>query len=123
MLDYDGNIVYCENVNSRKAFLDTYETKVMVQNAVTKEYPYKYILKDGTTQDRIAKVFVERGTWGMKWFPFIHYIRTNIVVNFNEEIGERVNTWKGGCIGCGYLMLKGETPVETLKRMERDRKF
>lgn len=52
-----------------------------------------------------------------------HRIRTNIEVTFNEGTGERVNTWKGGSTSCGYGMLKGETPEQSLRRMERDYKF
>jgi hypothetical protein len=39
------------------------------------------------------------------------------------EVGERTGSWKGGTIGCGYTMLEGETPLQTLRRMEKERKF
>ena len=38
-------------------------------------------------------------------------------------VGERVNSWKGGTVGCSYSMLKGETPEQTLRRMEKEREF
>ena len=37
--------------------------------------------------------------------------------------GERNGSWKGGVLGCGWDMLKGETPLDTLRRMERERRF
>jgi hypothetical protein len=50
-------------------------------------------------------------------------VRTSIWVTFNEEIGERVETWKGGTTGCGCDIRTGETPEMTLRRMEKERKF
>jgi len=84
---------------------------------------YLYQLKSGKVQERTATVSVGRMTWGRKWFPFLKKIRTSIDVTFSDEVGERSGSWKGGCIGCGYDMLKNETPMQCLRRMERDRKF
>lgn len=39
------------------------------------------------------------------------------------EVGESTGGWKGGTLGCGYEMKPGETPLETLRRMECERKF
>ncbi len=50
-------------------------------------------------------------------------IRRDIEVNFSSEIGERVGSWKGGVLGTGYEMKKGETPYQTLKRMENEKRF
>jgi hypothetical protein len=50
-------------------------------------------------------------------------IRTSIWVTFNEEIGERVGSWKGGVTGAVTDILPGETPEMTLRRMEKERKF
>ena len=47
----------------------------------------------------------------------------SIGVSFDGEVGEETGSWKGGCVGCGYEMLPGEVPLDTLRRMERDRKF
>lgn len=46
-----------------------------------------------------------------------------IDVQFSDEVGERTGSWKGGTIGCGYNMLPGESPLDTLRRMEAERKF
>lgn len=88
-------------------------------------YDYTYRLKNGTIQNRKAEVYVDRMTWRMRWWPLLpfHKSRTCINVKFNEEVGEGIDTWKGGCVGCGYEMKYGETPLETLRRMESERTF
>lgn len=88
--------------------------------------PYHYVLKNGTVQERTATVYVEEREWRWRWFtrlPWPRMIRRSISVEFDGEVGERTGSWKGGCIGCGYDMLLEEHPLETLKRMERERIF
>ncbi len=112
-------------------------------------YPYTYVLKDGTIQQRMATICVEEREWrwrSFKWLPFPKMIRKTIDVEFSyngqihrevliekkgyplknkqlSEIGEQTGSWKGGTIGCGYSMKPGESPLDTLRRMERERKF
>ena len=102
-------------------YTEEYRKKLWLEN-----YNYTYILKDGTEQRRIATVGVEEREWRwhwFKWFPYIRKIEKVIDVSFNEGIGEETGSWKGDCMGCGYEMLPGETPYDTLSRMERERKF
>lgn len=92
----------------------------------TFDFPYSYKLKRGEIQNRTASVYVERRAWRPKWFTWTSLFekeRQNIDVQFSDEVGERTGSWKGGCIGCGYEMLPGETAEQTLRRMERERKF
>jgi len=49
--------------------------------------------------------------------------KQSIDVSFSGEVGERSGSWKGGTIACGYTMLPDESAENTLRRMERDRKF
>lgn len=89
-------------------------------------FPYTYKLRSGTVQNRTATVYVERRAWRPKWFqwaPLFEKSRQSISVEFNDEVGQRSGSWKGGCIGCGYTMLPGETAEQTLRRMERERVF
>lgn len=89
-------------------------------------YPYRYTLKDGTVQERTAKCHVERREWRQKWLkwcPWFALKRQSLDVEFNDEVGERTGSWKGGCIGCGWDMLPNESPEQTLRRMEAERKF
>lgn len=108
-----------------KNFMDSYGERKNVQASVTKVYPYEYKLKNGEVQQRQAAVSVERMTWVARWWPIIPIkkVRTSIDIAFNEEVGEGTGSWKGGCLGCGYDMLPGETPLVTLRRMEREREF
>lgn len=89
-------------------------------------YPYRYVLKNGTVQDRIATVHVERRAWRpkcLRWTSIFETRRESIDVAFSDEVGERTSSWKGGTIGCGYDLLPGETPEQSLRRMEATRKF
>lgn len=90
------------------------------------QLPYKYILKSGTIQERIATCRVEEMEWRWRklmFLPFPRIIRRSIEVEFDNEVGERSGSWKGGTLGCGYTMLKGESIEDCLRRMEKERKF
>lgn len=91
------------------------------------EFDYIYTLKNGEDQHRTASVYVERWThrrkWLPRWFPGSLRTRPSISFEFDGEVGERTGSWKGGVIGSGETMLKGETVEQTFRRMERERKF
>lgn len=87
---------------------------------------YKYVLRSGEVQHREATVYVERREWRQRWLmwcPWFAFKRTSIDVHFNDEVGERTGSWKGGCIGCGYDLKPGEHPIKCLRRMEQERVF
>lgn len=86
------------------------------------QHSYTYRLRSGELQHRVATVHVERRTWVRPWFPWKRVVRS-ISVDFDHEVGERTGSWKGGVTGCGYEMRRDETALETLRRMERERKF
>lgn len=89
-------------------------------------FPYRYKLRSGELQLRLATIYVERREWRWRWFTWLPWParkQTCIDVEFNDEVGERTGSWKGGTIGCGYEMRPGESPCDTLRRMERERKF
>ena len=90
------------------------------------EYPYTYTLKSGEAQHRVATVSKARHVLtyvGLRSIKWPRWIEESINVAFDKEVGERSGSWKGGCLGCGYSMLPGEDMHETLRRMERERKF
>lgn len=88
---------------------------------------YTYKLRDGTTQERTATYYVEEREWRWRIFhPFAigpKKLSRSISIEFDAEVGEGTGSWKGGCTGCSYQMLPGEKPEDTLRRMERERKF
>lgn len=89
-------------------------------------YPYTYVLKNGTVQERLATVKVEEREWRwywFKWLPLTKKVCKTIAVDFNDEVGERTGSWKGGTLGCGWDMRYGELPIQALRRMESERKF
>lgn len=112
-----------ETRKNRKEFWNEDKWKDILFN---EQYPYIYVKNDGTIQKRIATIKVEEREWRLKyfkWFKFIRKVRRDIDINFDKEVGEREGSWKGGTLGCSYEMKKGETPYDTLKRMEKERKF
>lgn len=90
-------------------------------------YPYKYMLRSGEVQKIQATVTVERRVWRRKFlparFPLFQLRKTSIDVKFDIEVGDRAGSWKGGCTACGYDMKRGERPIDTVCRMERERHF
>lgn len=85
-------------------------------------FPYTYVLKSGEVQNRTATVEEKIAYYWRPWIPFSKYWRY-ADIDFNDEVGERSGSWKGGTIGCSYTIEKGETPEQCLRRMERERKF
>lgn len=89
-------------------------------------YPYTYVLKSGEIQERLATVRVVEREWrrkGWMWSTLFAQVIRSIDVEFNQEVGERTGSWKGGTVGCGWDLLPGESPYSCLKRMEQERKF
>lgn len=85
-------------------------------------YDYAYQLNSGDIQNRKATIHQVKRYW-KRWFGLQIKSRHVIEINFNEEVGERTGSWKGGVIGCNYTLNPNETPFECLKRMEVERKF
>lgn len=89
-------------------------------------FRYTYVLRSGEVQERLAAIWESRWEWRWRWFmwlPWPRLVRHDIEVEFNQEIGEEVGSWKGGCTGCSWDIKRGETPEQALRRMERERKF
>lgn len=104
-------------------FMDRYDEEKLIAARYDEKFRYVYTRKNGEVQERMATVNVSRQTWSRKWFPWLLKVSTCIDVTFDQEVGEETGSWKGGCTGCGYEMKSGETPCDTLRRMERERKF
>lgn len=85
-------------------------------------HSYTYVLRSGEVQHRTATITSDRMTWVRPWLPWKR-VRTSIWVDFDAEVGEQTGSWKGGTTGCGFNLLPGETPLQALRRMERERRF
>ena len=94
---------------------------------VSETHPYHYLLlPSGDVQKRTATIRGEEREWRMlwfKWLPWPSKIHRTINVEFSDEVGERSGSWKGGVTGCGYEWRHGETMLQSLRRMERERRF
>jgi hypothetical protein len=83
-------------------------------------HPYMNITNSMKVQMCDATVQI----WEREWqWNGISKVDKDIDVQFSKELGSGAGSWKGGVIGCNYEMIEGETPLETLRRMERERQF
>jgi len=87
----------------------------------THEYTDKY---DNTNVR--ATISVKELEWRplfFKWTNLFSKSDRSIEVEFDKEVGKRKGSWKGGTVGCSYTLHKNETPLQCLKRMEKERDF
>jgi len=117
LLDWDMKTV-CKEEAGERDWHKWYNEKEAWVKDNAKTYDYTYVLKNGTVQNRKATCHIERRTWTVRWAPWIKKVHTTLDVKFDDEVGERSGSWKGGTIGCSYEMLHNETPEQTLRRME-----
>ena len=122
LLDWDMKTV-CKEEAGERDWHKWYNEKEAWVKDNAKTYDYTYVLKNGTVQNRKATCLIERRTWTVRWAPWIKKVHTTLDVKFDDEVGERTGSWKGGTIGCSYDMLPNETPEQTLRRMEKEREF
>lgn len=120
VMDLDRNVVFVENLENRKS---SWDERYEIQNKIKVDFPYTYQPKFGEVQYTTAKVHVSRMKWVRKWWPFKKLERTSIDVTFDPSIGDDNDGWKGGCISCGWELRDDETPEQSLRRMELERRF
>ena len=102
------------------------QNKHVDENRLSEIYAYEYILNSGKKQNVNAKIGVEEREWRWRWFkwlPFPRMLNRVIDIDFDNEVGERTGSWKGGTVGCSYKLKKNETPLQCLRRMEKERRF
>lgn len=92
-------------------------------NKWTETHPYidKY---DRTSVNATISVVERewRRRW-MKWTKLFSLTTKVIEVDFDQEVGARKGSWKGGTMGCSYTLLPNEHPLDCLRRMEKERKL
>lgn len=125
ILDHDFKRLWCEvkGMSCSGVTCGAWDVRQVATEKASKEYDFTYTLKNGTIQERKAKVYVERRIWRCKCLPFIKKVATSIWCEFDGEVGERTGSWKGGTTGCGEDLWAEETPKQCFRRMERERRF
>jgi hypothetical protein len=122
----DGTWLH-ERKGDRKIGIDHDWWSETTQAKLWKEtHDYYYFLNNGDIQERKATIKVEEREWRPTWFRWTKlfaHVRTTIDIEFDEEVGERSGSWKGGTIGCSWDLRPNETPFKALRRMENERKF
>ena len=92
-----------------------------------KKMTYTYEYTDSYDGEVIpTTIYVDEREWRPKWLTWtklFREVRRTIDIHFSKECGRRKGSWKGGTIGCSYELLKDETPIECIKRMEKEREM
>jgi hypothetical protein len=88
---------------------------------------YKYDFTDRYDGEICPCTFwVEEREWRPKWLTWtglFKKVERYIEIVFEKEVGKGKGSWKGGVVGCGYDLLPGETPMNCIKRMEKEKTF
>ncbi len=89
-------------------------------------YYYTYVRHNGEKQIVLATYYVDKMVWRWNWLMFLPWprkVHISIDVDFDNELGERTGSWKGGVRGTSFQMFQNEHPEDTIRRMEKERKF
>lgn len=103
---------------SKSFYEDEWKAK---QKSWTYDYTDKY---DGEIIP--TTIYVTEREWRPKWLKWTKLFaitRRTIDIHFSKEVGNRKGSWKGGCTRCDYELLPNETPIDCIKRMEKEREF
>ena len=85
-------------------------------------HPYTYTLKSGAPCQTMATITTKRATLVRCWWPF-WWADQWIEAEFDDRLVENTGLCNGGYLGCTCSMRPGETPLQTLRRMESQDKF
>lgn len=114
-------VVY--TVPNRGAFKNgEYQKRQEAELQNSAKFAYRYECLNGDVQEVTATIHVERMVHRWTWTPFLR-VTESIDVHFSEGVGPQRGSWKGGVTGCGYTLKRGETAIQCLRRMERERRF
>lgn len=87
---------------------------------------YTYRLSCGTEQNVRCTLTIRRTEWRQRWLKWTSWGNRRITyldVEFDDEIGEGVGTWKGGVLSTSQRIRPGDSIEQTFTWMQRDRKF
>lgn len=118
VFDGDGN---------RRAVIQEYNSpKIYKDGRHIERHPFVYVLRSGEIQNRTAAIHGEELEWRWRWFkwlPWPRKVRRSIAISFDDEVGERSGSWKGGVTGCSFDWRNGESMKSCLQRMQHEREF
>lgn len=105
-----------ERRKARKDGIDTWKDRRYHlddddESILRRQYPFKYVTKGGEVQETTATCYLEEREWRPKWFMWtglFKKVRTELAINFCDEMGNQKDTWKGGVIGVGTVVTKEE---------------
>lgn len=103
--------------------LDTYQYLEKYPDEFYRTYNYRF---EKLNQESKCKYYVCEYCWRPKWLKWndkFSLKKRTIEVEFENEMGPRVGTWKGGVLSCSFTMKENETPEECIKRMEKEYNF
>lgn len=114
-LNQDGSLHHDAGPNEYDAPAETKAT-----------HEYLYVRSNGEVQRRQATINGEEREYRLHYAPWLPWPRLryrSINVAFDDEVGERTGSWKGGTVGCGWTWRRGESQENALRRMERERRL
>lgn len=92
-----------------------------------KKESWSYLFTDKYDGEEIpVTIYLEEMEWRPKWLMWTSLFakkRRTIEVKFSKECGKEKGSWKGGATGCGYELLQNETPIDCIRRMEKEMEF
>lgn len=122
----DGNEIYMEDSTNLEYQLDKNSTYIPL-NENPKVNVKRTYFKDPYDGELIyCTYFVETREWRPKWLTWtklFQYVKKTIDIQFDKEVGSGKGSWKGGTVGCSYIMNPGETAEQCIGRMQKDKEF
>lgn len=120
IFDAQDKIVFTES--NRKEKRTSHADRMEVEKSCSQTFDCQYYASGlKITQFFKAQCYKSRMTHGMKWFPFVRRSSTSIWCSFDQEVGDKAGTYKGGVTGCGHEVLPGESVEDCLRRMLGER--
>ena len=117
--------VFDASGNKRKK-ISQYDDGPFEDGRYVETWLFIYVLRSGNIQNRTATIHGEEMEWRLKWFPWLPWprkIHRSIAISFDDEVGERSGSWKGGVTGCSFEWRDGESMKGCLLRMQHEREF
>jgi len=109
-------------------YVPIYERKnVLIDGVSYTVVTDNYIYTDSYDGEKIpCVIWTEEREWRPKWLQWqniIHHVSRTAAVQFSKEVGKEKGSWKGGVLGTGERMKAGESALDAIKRMEKERNF